>query len=124
MIGAGDLKWKVRFDKIIEASDPAGGKIQSWSTVGTGSFIRSACIKPQYGSEPVQQQRLNGLQPVLIFVHSDSSTRTIDPSWRAVELLNGVEVAYYAIKTAADMERKRQHITMQAVMGAADGGAG
>lgn len=123
MTTAGDLKWRVRFDKRVEENDPAGGVLSNWQE----QFSRLAAILPQkgrmMGEEPVMAQRLTGLQPYIIIVRFDSLTRTIVPDWRAVEMLNGVPVRYFAIKSPPeDMERKRQWISMTAVAGEADGG--
>lgn len=122
MTAAGDLKWRVRFDKQTSVEDPYGGTINNqW----VEQFSRAAEITPLKGGEGVMGQRLQGTQPVLIKVRFDSLTRTIEPSWRAVELLNNVAVRYYAIKSPPeDMERERQFITMVAVSGEADGGDG
>lgn len=121
MTTTGELKWRVRFEKKVEQDDPAGGSVGPWQ----GQFTRAAAIKPLKGSEPVMAQRLTGSQPCLIIVRFDSLTRTITEDWRAVEILNGVPVRYYAIKAPPeDMERTRQFITIMAVSGAADGGDG
>jgi head-tail adaptor len=118
---AGDLKWRVRFDKQVAVEDPFGGTANNqWQE----QFSRAAAIIPMMGGEPVMAQRLTGTQPVLIKVRFDSLTRTIVTSWRAVEMLNGVPVRYYGIKTAEDMERSREFITMMAIAGDADGGDG
>jgi head-tail adaptor len=120
MTTAGDLKWRVRFDKPGSVNDPAGGELNdTWEE----QFTRAAEIRPLKGSEPVMAQRLNGMQPSLIVVRFDSLTRTIDPSWRVVELLNGADVRYYSITSPPeDMERERKYITIMAVQGAPDGG--
>jgi SPP1 family predicted phage head-tail adaptor len=118
MPSASDLRFKVRFDRQVETSDPAGGILTAWQT----QFTRRADIKPMRGSEPVIAQRLTGVQPVLIIVRSDSLTRTIESSWRAVEMVDDQPVRYFALKTAEDMERERQFITMVAEAGTADGG--
>lgn len=118
--GLGDLKFRIRFDKPIEADDPGGTVISGWSTVINGSFERFAAISPLQGGETVAQQRLVGTQPILIFVRYDSLTKTLDPTWRAVELRDGNPVKYYGLKTAEDMERERQFITILAIAGDAD----
>lgn len=121
MTASGDLKWRVRFDKQVEQNDPAGGSMAVWRE----QFNRAAEISPLQGGESVMAQRLTGTQPVLIKVRFDSLTRTIEESWRAVEILNGIAVRHYAIKAPPeDMERERQFITIVAVAGVADGGAG
>jgi head-tail adaptor len=117
--GSGDLRFRVRFDRQVEATDPAGGTLTSW----VEQFTRWADIRPMRGSEPVISQRLTGVQPVLIIVRADSQTRAMDSSWRAVEMLNGTPVRYYALKTAEDMERRLDFITMVAEAGTPDGWA-
>lgn len=116
----GDFKFNIRFDKQIETSDPAGGSTYAWSTSANGSITRLCAIQPRMGGEAVTAQRLAGTQPVLIFARSDSQTQTIDTAWRAVELKNGTAVKSYALKTAEDMERTGEFVTMLAIAGAAD----
>lgn len=119
--GAGDLKWRVRFDKQdFDANAAGGGALGAWKT----QFTRWASIKPMQGSEPVIAERLTGRQPVLITVRRDSQTVGIDSSWRAVEVVADNPVRYYALKTAEDMTRDRRFITLLGVIGEADGGDG
>lgn len=113
---SGDLRFRVRFDKQTEVSDPYGSTVSEW----TEQFTRWADIRPMKGGEGIQAQRLVGTQPVLILVRYDNLTKTIDTSWRAVEMLNGSPVRFYGLKTAEDMERDRKFITMIAEAGAAD----
>lgn len=121
---AGDLRFRVRFDRQVLTTDPYGGSTSAWSTTDNGSIVRWAKIKPMMGGEGVQAARLQGTQPVLLTVRRDSSTKLIDGSWRAVQMLNGSPVAYFALKTAQDMEMDNSFVTMLAISGAADGGAG
>ena len=113
---AGQLRFRVRFDKPVSTEDPAGGSTQAF----VEQFTRWADIRPMRGGEGVQAQRLQGTQPVLIIVRRDSSTTQINETWRAVEMLNGAEVRAYAVKTAEDMERSRTFLTLVAIAGAAD----
>lgn len=115
-LNAGQLRYRVRFDKQVHVEGAGGGALSSWKP----QFTRWANIQPFKGGEDVQAQRLTGTQPAMIVVRSDSSTKLIDPSWRAVELLNGQPLHYFAIKTAADMERKGQYITFYVVDGDPD----
>lgn len=113
----GELRFRVRFDKEVDSTtDPAGGSLTGWKE----QFTRWASIQPLQGGEPVIGQRLTGTQPVIIMVRYDSDTVKIDSSWRAVEMLNGREVKFYALKTVEDMDRERHFITMMAVAGLAD----
>lgn len=115
---AGRLRFRVRFERQVPVKDPDGGTLSPW----TEQFTRSADIIPQRGGETVQGQRLQGQQPLILIVRRDSKTQCIDTSWRAVEMRNGVALRTLGIKTAEDMERDGQFITMQVVAGDPDGG--
>lgn len=115
-VRTGDLKFRVRFDRKDSTEDPAGGIVRGWVEHCT----RQAAIINQRGGEGVQAQRLQGTQPAIIIVRKDSQTAAIQPSMRAVLLRDGSPMAYYDIKTAADMEGERQFISMQAVIGEPD----
>jgi head-tail adaptor len=117
MTGAGDLRFNVRFDKLVGGDDAAGGATDGeW----TEQFTRRADIRPLKGGEPVQQQRLKSVQPALIIVRKDSETSLIKEDWRAVELQGSTEVGIYAIKTVEDMEREGEFLTIMAERGAPD----
>jgi SPP1 family predicted phage head-tail adaptor len=113
---AGQLKFRVRFDKKVETEDPAGGSTTAW----VAQFTRWADIRQQRGGEGVQAQRLQGTQPALIVVRYDSESLLIEPSWRAVRVVDDITKETYDLKTAVDMEGDRQFITMQAVSGDPD----
>lgn len=117
---AGELRHRIRFDRKTESAVDGGGALTDWSAIGTGSFIRKADMRPLRGGEGVQQQRLQGTQPILLIVRADSSTKTIDSTWRAVLMRDGVDVQAYALKTAQDMEMGNQFITLLAVAGDPD----
>jgi hypothetical protein len=119
-ISAANLRFRVRFDKKVTQDDPGGGVLSAWSTDGTGSIIRWADIRPLKGGENVQQERLQGTQPVIIVARADSDTKTIDTSWRAVRMIDGVDQVAYALKTAQDMEMENRFITFMGVSGEAD----
>ena len=119
---AGNLRHRVRFDRKTSTQVDGGGALTDWSTLGTGSFVRWADIRPQRGGagETVMEKRLQGVQPALIIVRADSSTRGVDPSWRAVHVVDGVDVQAFALKTAQDMEMDNQFVTLLAVAGDPD----
>lgn len=120
MSAAADFRFTVRFDTLITVSDPFGGETTSWSTLETGSFVRKAALTMLKGGEEVMAQRITGIQPALIRVILDSDTATIDPSWRAVQLLPGDAERPYALKSVADMEGNNRVITMLCEAGAPD----
>lgn len=120
MTAAGDLRFRVRFEKQVEKDSQYGKTTTSWIE----QFSRAAAITPMRGGETVMGQRLIGTQPTTIVVRYDSLTKTIAADWRAVEILNGDLIRYYAIKAPPeDMERNRMFITIVAVSGEADGGS-
>jgi hypothetical protein len=51
----------------------------------TSEFGRRARLKPLLGGEVVQRQRLEGSQPVILYVRADRTTKAIDNAWRAVD---------------------------------------
>lgn len=104
-MSAGPLRERVRFEKRAAADDGCGNTRGDW----VAQFSRAAAIRPLQGGEGVIAARLSGTQPALIIVRFDSETRTIAPDWRAVDEASGT---VYAIKTAADMERRRAWWTM------------
>jgi SPP1 family predicted phage head-tail adaptor len=119
-ITANNLRFRVRLEKKVSVASDYGGATSEW----VEQAERAADIRPMKGGEGVQAQRLVGTQPVLIIVRFDVITKQIAADWRAVELMNGTPVRYYALKTAEDMERERRFITMIAVAGDPDGGDG
>jgi head-tail adaptor len=120
MTGAGEFRYRIRFDKQVETPDPAGGSTYAWSTLENGSFERWAAIKFRTGSETVIAQRLEGQRPVTLSVRRDSETVIIDASWRAVVTRNGI-VEFYAIKSPSiPSANDNKILSMEAMMGAAD----
>jgi hypothetical protein len=120
MSGAADFRHRFRFDKQVEVSDPYGGMISGWSDLESGSFIRMGALQMLKGGETVLGQRLTGIQPALIRVYLDSDTATIDPSWRAVQLLPSDAERSFGLKSVTDMEGENRVITMLCEAGAAD----
>ncbi len=70
---------RVRFDRrgLDDNDDRAG----PWGPITTVW----ARIQPLKGSETVLEQRLQGVQPFVIYVRASSVTRAIDNSYRAVD---------------------------------------
>lgn len=82
---AGDLYQKVAFDEPVTQSDGQGGTINGWSE----RFQRRAHYLWLRGGETVQAARLEGRQPLVITVRSDSGTRQITTDWRARDARSG-----------------------------------
>lgn len=117
MTAAGDLKFRIAFQKKQATEAEGGGVNARW----LDQFTRWADIRPLRGGETVQQDRMQGVQPVIIIVRADSQTRQITPSWRAVRAMPDGTERRYGLKTAQDMEGDNAFITFMAVAGDADG---
>lgn len=113
MPGAGDLRDRLRFEKRTATADEYGNPVTGEFA---SQFSRAVQIKPLKGGEEVIASRLQGTQPVVIIARYDSMTRLITPEWRAVDAGDGT---VYAIRTAADMDRRHQWIEMMAEAGVA-----
>ncbi|WP_375458884.1 head-tail adaptor protein [uncultured Enterovirga sp.] len=105
MPSAGDLRERVRFEEPAASDDGMGNSVQGW----TLRFTRSALYLMQAGSEAMTAERLAGRQPVTIIVRFDPSTSAVTPAWRLVDLRAGT---VFAIRAAADMDRRRAWWTM------------
>lgn len=79
MTDPGELTRKVTFQQ--QATDADGLRLGAWTDVVT----RQAKVMPKIGGEAVNAQRIEGNQPVVIFVRKDSSTAAIDNSYRAID---------------------------------------
>lgn len=109
-MAAGAMRDRVRLERRTTVSDGYGNSRGEWSS----AFERAAEIRPLKGGEGVIGARLEGTQPAMVRVRFDSQTSEIKPDWRLVEVRSGT---VYAIKTAADMERRREFVTMMCVAG-------
>lgn len=111
-MNAGALRDRIRFERRQAVEDGYGNSVSNWQPV----FSRDAEIRPLRGNEQVIASRLEGVQPTLIRIRFDSQTSTITPDWRAVDARSG---QVYSIRTAADMERRREWITLMCATGEA-----
>lgn len=112
MPAAGDMRERVRFEARVETDDGFGNSTAEWAP----RFSRAAAYLMRPGSEAVLAARLQSQQPVTMIVRFDPDTQKITPEWRAVDERDG---AVYAIQAAADMERRRQWMTLVCVAGEA-----
>lgn len=101
-MGAGALRRSLSFQVRSAFQDQYGNTV-------TGDFATQftvdAQVKPRMGSEPIINQRLQGVQPVTITVRSSSQTRQITPAWRAVDSRDGTKI--YNLRTAVADEKNR-----------------
>lgn len=101
MTTAGDLRHRIAFDKQTEEdSSPSYGiTLSDWEE----QFIAFAQVIYRVGSEPVQAQRLKGVQPLTITVRSNANTRLVDASWRARDARTGAAYQIRAVTPDAQM---------------------
>lgn len=78
MTQAGRRKERVTLQ--ARGPDANGDALGDWMA-GSAFWAR---VRPLKGSEPVMQQRLQGIQPVEITVLSCAFTRDVTSAWRAV----------------------------------------
>lgn len=76
-------------------------------------FEEYAEIIPRMGTEPVLASRLQGIQPVTLRVRSNSRTRTIDATWRAV----AGSTVYAIVSPPVNVSQKNDFIDMLATVG-------
>lgn len=86
MTTAGELTRRVTFQS--RAPDENGDLLGDWVDV----VSRWARITPNIGGEGVIDQRIEGNQPVVIYVRRDLETKVIDNSYRAVDALDPATV--------------------------------
>lgn len=110
---AEDLRDRISFQVRAETPDDLGNPVAGDFAE---QFVRSAKVQPLRGGEAVTAARLEERQPVLIFVRSDENTRRITNDWRAVDARSG---SIYEVKTAEDMERRREWVTLLCESGVA-----
>lgn len=79
---AGELRERIAFHSIAESDTSYGIAAGEYEE----QFRRDARIRPLVGSEPVIAERLQGVQPLVIKVRSDSETRTITTAWKIVNV--------------------------------------
>lgn len=112
MPGAGDLNQRWRFQPRGE--DANGDRTGGWEE----GFTVWAQVVWLRGTEAVMQDRLSGMQPVIITVRASLATRGITPGFRAVDARNAKNVANV---TAVAPAREAGFIDILATVGVAQG---
>lgn len=79
-IRAGDLRDRFTFDR--RAVDDNGDRGGAW---GADAITVATNVVYLHGTEPVQAQRLQGVQPVVLTIRSSTAARLVDSGWRAVD---------------------------------------
>lgn len=82
-LGAGDLHWRLQFQKRGEVDDGHG------NTVPGGEFLPQftvwAHMRPLRGGESVMASRLQGRQPYIITVRHSTQTQQANENWQIVD---------------------------------------
>lgn len=99
-MAAGKLRERLHFQKRAETDDGYGNPVSGDFAT---QFTRAARVRSLRGSEPIINQRLQGVQPVVVTVRTDSSTKTIDAAWRAVDSRDATKV--YNIRAVTPDEK-------------------
>lgn len=96
--GSGDLRERVAFEARTQVDDGYGNSAGAWSE----RFQRRAGFTFLRGSEAVIASRLQGRQPVIIRVRSDSATRAITTDWQIRDLRTETAYAVRSIIQTSD----------------------
>lgn len=113
-MAAGKLKQKLHFQTRAMVDDGAGNEqAGDWET----QFTEMAELIPLKGSESVIASRLAGVQPYIVRVRSNSSTRTIETGWRALDARNMRRALN--IRSIADFAQDNAYLDMMADDGVA-----
>jgi len=84
-ISAGDLYYRVAFDKRVEVEDGAGNTVGDWQE----QFSCRAAYRHLRGGESVMAGRLQGKHTQVIIVRASSLTRSVSTDWRVRDVRNG-----------------------------------
>lgn len=101
MIGAGDLRHRVRFDSPTQAPDGYGGVEVGWTEEGEAR----AHFRWLRGGETVQAARLEGRQPVVVTLWASEAARRITPAWRMTDMRTGEVYNIRSVVVAEDEAR-------------------
>jgi head-tail adaptor len=85
-LGAGDLRYRLLFQKRGQGSDGLGGvgAFGPW----VDQFTVYAAMLPLRGSEAVMGARLAGRQPYVVSVRQSTNTRQVTSDWQIVDARN------------------------------------
>lgn len=88
---AGEMRGRVTFQRRTKTSGDGAGNFEG---PFTDFFARDARISPLVGGEEFTAARLQGISHASIRVRSDTLTRTVDNSWRAIDKRSNPQVAW------------------------------
>lgn len=114
-LGAGDLKHRIAFARRPEQADDGFGNVE-------GEFIEhyvvSAALRPKFGGEQVEAERLSGRQPYTLTVRSSPEMRQVTTDWRARDVDTD---ELFNIRGIINPDQKKQWLEMLVDSGGASG---
>jgi len=106
-VSAGSLKDRLTFQARTVQDDGYGNEVSGpW----TDQFTVAARVTASPGRETVTAQRLQGVNPVDVWVRWSSQTATIKTEWRAVDARDPSRV--FAILSVTDPEEYRRQFRL------------
>lgn len=103
----GQLKDRITFQARSQISDEYGNPVSGpW----TDQFTVDARVTTSPGRETVTAQRLQGVNPVDVWVRWSPQTKTIQTEWRAVDARDPSRV--FAILSVTDPEEYRRQFRL------------
>lgn len=84
-MAAGDLRERVTFSRLVYTEDEYGGQTGAWQD----QFTAAASITWSRGGEAVIAGRLQGKQPAILRIRTNTSARAITPDWRVRDARTG-----------------------------------
>jgi SPP1 family predicted phage head-tail adaptor len=93
--GAGELRYRVKFEAPDQVTDDYGNVTTGW----VDKFTVSANITPRLGGETIDAARLAGRQPAIIRVRQSNDTRQIKTDWRCTKMSDGT---VYNVRSVVD----------------------
>jgi len=109
--GAGDLFYRVAFDKRAEVEDGYGNTVSGW----VEQFQSRAAYRHLRGGESVMAGRLAGKHTQIVTVRASSQTRAVTTDWRVRDVRNSDVFNIRDVTHEAD----RQWISLLVEKGAA-----
>lgn len=109
-IDAGDLRWRVAFDRRASVPDGYGNTQIGFEE----QFVVSARVQVRLGGEAMIAGYLQDRQPVMITIRQNAQTRAIKENWRARDVRSG---ALYAIRSIADPDGQGEWLDILALTG-------
>lgn len=108
--GGGELRRRIAFHVRQAIPDNRGNYEGAWEE----KFRAYAKVTPLKGGEEVLGARLSGVQPVIIRVRYSSSTKFVQPHWKAIDTRSG---AVYNVTSVANLDEKNIYLDFMATTG-------